>query len=117
MTYDLAVNSFKGQYGFQFTGAGVADSIVSYEYTILAPTVAIGNQWLIDNGIFFGIDWIGYSYPLVKKIKLNKSSIEYAKVNEMLQELNIDGPAKVIEDNILKDYGLFYLVARFGYKF
>jgi hypothetical protein len=118
-TYDIGINIVKGQYGFDVTGAEAGASYINYTYTIVAPSVAVGNQWTLDSGAYIGVDWVGYSYPFSNKLKIDssRSSEKYKEVERRLSLLSDDTIDKIITSNLDRDYGLYYLLIRGGYRF
>ena len=118
-TVDLAVTRIRGNYGFVAQSPDVKNSFVKYEYTSIAPSFAIGSQWLFNNGNFFGLDWAGYTLPLTEKLSIDKSakSEDTAQAYNRVALLGDKSVRGIIKKNIKDNFGPFYCLIRFGYRF
>ena len=119
VTLNVAMNTIRGKYGFNGLAPDQPNSYVSYTYTSIAPSLAIGSQWLYSNGFFLGIDWVGYSVPLSSKVKISarEQSAEAGMVYDRVALYGDQTPSGIVAKNIKDNYGIYYTLARCGFRF
>ena len=118
-SFNLAFNTIQGDYGFTSVSPSQQSSYVTYKYTSIAPSFAIGSQWIFRNGMVLGVDWLGYSVPLTYNLAIAGSgqSAATAQVYTILAQLGDKTAKGIVLKNIQQNYGVYYTLVRLGYQF
>lgn len=96
-----------------------SDLFIAGELTVtsLVAPIFIGNHWFLNNGLFFGCDWIGVYFPLsgASKSKTTSNLGESASEQSTLQNLN--DKLKKIGDGLAKSKSATLALLSIGYQF
>lgn len=109
----LTFDQINGKYGWRGTSISDGQIQTNFTSTLTMLDLMVGSEFRGPWGTYFGIDWIGTSYPISSTIKYEENS----DLNITSQALKGAQPDQRIDDETTAQLRVYYLNIRVGWTF